>query len=316
MEKQNSTKELKVAIEALDGFSRKKEKSKAISLIKKTITFGRKLLFNTFRMKENQIHHKFHCVESEKNNLASLIEKKTPSEQELCPSKQEIDAFRMKAITLLNHHEVRFSSLTEQLQMIREVPIVLTKNNLLSKCSIAMRQTLSILPGETIELKGEFKRSSIGHSFSVPIQDSFHIVTQSKQTGFPHPSQHHGWALSKALLPQEHPLTNNLQEMAGELMPEGCLNRQAKELLKIKKQCFESNVNSFLKLHRELIEALLKMAKLDSKWVVDQFFTKMINQNNIFQSLSQIHQQINSIYLESSGNLSSFTAPVRSLTWN
>ncbi len=76
MEKQNSTKELKVAIEALDGFSRKKEKSKAISLIKKTITFGRKLLFNTFRMKENQIHHKFHCVESEKNNLASLIEKK------------------------------------------------------------------------------------------------------------------------------------------------------------------------------------------------------------------------------------------------
>ncbi len=213
----------------------------------------------------------------------------------------------MKAITLLNHHEVRFSSLTEQLQMIREVPIVLTKNNLLSKCSIAMRQTLSILPGETIELKGEFKRSSIGHSFSVPIQDSFHIVTQSKQTGFPHPSQHHGWALSKALLPQEHLLTNNLQEMAGELMPEGCLNRQAKELLKIKKQCFESNVNSFLKLHRELIEALLKMAKLDSKWVVDQFFTKMINQNNIFQSLSQIHQQINSIYLESSGNLSSFT---------
>lgn len=232
---------------------------------------------------------------NEKSERVTLVEKDTLPKQTFIPSKQELDAFRMKAITLLKHHDVRFTSLAEQLHMMREVPIVTLDNPALAERIIAMQQTISPFPGETIELKGSFMRDLQSRCHSIPIPESFHISAYSQQTGFPHPSQHHGWALSPMLLPEGHALSGKMQEIANELMPKGVLNIKAKEMLKIKQQCFQMHLHDFLELHQQLNNGLLKAAKLDKidgKELLDRFFANLKKENNPYMRMSMTHWQI------------------------
>lgn len=245
----------------------------------------------------NEIPRRY-SLEAEKNRLTSFVETNVFVNHELLPSKQELDAFRMKIITLLKHHEVRFTSLTEQLHMIREIPIVLIEDADASKCIVALHQTLSLFPGETIELKGAFKRLPRSNYQSVPIADSFHMSTQSRQTGFPHPSQHNGWALSHELLPSEHPLIEKMEEIACELMPNARLNDKAKELLKMKQYCFGVHAHEFLDLHKQLNRAILRIAKIEKNQILDHFFDRLKMQNNAYILLSRIQEQIVTCYIE------------------
>ncbi|KIC76928.1 hypothetical protein DB41_DS00090 [Neochlamydia sp. TUME1] len=224
------------------------------------------------------------------------------SQGELLPTTQEIDAFRMKAITLLKHHEVRFTSLTEQLNIIREMPIVIKEQTPLSKAIaesvVALEQTISSFPGETIELKGTFKRSLKSKGPSIPIPESFHITTQSQQTGYPHPSQHHGWVLSPFLLPKDHALKDKMQEIANELKPTGRFNLQAKAFLKAKQECFNQHVTEFLSLHLQLNECMLKIIGINEKTILNSFYKHLFQHNNPYHYLSYLHQIIIHQYLE------------------
>jgi hypothetical protein len=220
------------------------------------------------------------------------MEKETNKE---IPSKQELDAFRMKVITLLRHHPMHFISFSERLHMIREVPINMKESSTLSKaldCIIAMHQTISTFPGETIELKGSFKRYPQSHCRSIPIPESFQLETQSRQIGFPHPSQHNGWALSDIWLPNDDSLSKKRDKIALQLMPEGRFNLKAKELLKYKHQCFNSHAQEFLALHHQLYCNLLHPLNPTAEKILGAFFDSLSRQKNIYNHLSTIQQQI------------------------
>lgn len=254
---------------------------------------------------KTEISNRSYSLETEKDKLSSLIANKPFFREETnssMPSTFELDAFRMKAISLLKHHEVRFTSWTDQLHMIREVPIVVMENPPFSKAVVesivAMQQVITPFPGESIELKGAFKRYPQSNCHSVPIPESFHMNAQAHQTGFPHPSQHHGWALSSILLGESHPLKEKMGEIASKLMPEGSLNQKAKEMLRLKQHCFNTHTNEFLKLHLQLNQTLLKVAGLEENQVLEHFFAKLKTRINPFHHLSLIHQHIVYTYLE------------------
>lgn len=244
-----------------------------------------------------ELSHKFHFIEPEKAQYRpSLFIDPSLTKNDLQPSPFELDAFRMKAITLLKHQEIRFTSLTDELKLIREVPIVVQESPSLSQTFkesiIAMQQTLSTLPGETIELKGSFKRYPQSNCHSVPIPESFRIKTEIHQTGFPHPSQRNGWSVSPLLLPSEGIAHEMRIHIAKELQPHGKWNQQAKETLKLKKLAFEANLDEFVMLHRRLNQKMLNNIYQDCQSILDTFYEVLSKNPHPYQYLSDIHQQI------------------------
>lgn len=240
----------------------------------------------THTFQNQNIHEKFPFVRFVENST------------QLAPSKQELDAFRMKAITLLKHQAVYFTSLTDQLNLIREVPITIKESTPHSKSIVesivAMHQTISALPGETIELKGSFKRHLKEKNRSCPIPDSFHIHMDSKQTGHPHASQHNGWAIPYYFI-HDPMILEKMKEVAEHLMPNGKWNARAKELLKLKQHIFEIHRSEFLNLHRQICAAVLKNSN-DIK-ILDNFYGHLQEQKKVYSYLSEINQ---SLFLESS----------------
>lgn len=205
-------------------------------------------------------------------------------------SRQEIDAFRMKAITLLKHHAIKFSSLTDQLKTMREIPIHV-KNEVREASQesiIEMHQIISPLPGETIELKGSFKRLSGQNASSVPIPESFKIISQSAQTGFPHHSQNHGWSLDEQWIEPTHPLFAKMQKLKNDLMPNGRYNEKAKFLLKLKTDAFNKNPGFYLNFHLQLDKAMMRVARLNEEDLLHCFYKKAEDQSNPYFYLSHI----------------------------
>lgn len=257
---------------------------------------------------------KEHTLELMKRSKILSTKEEIPIKPELSPlvpSKLEMDAFRMKAITLLKHHKVCFTSLTDPFHLTREIPIVVIENSPFSKAVtdsiVSMQQTLSAFPGETVKMKGSFRRSSQNYCHSVPIPETFLIEMQSHQSGFPHPMQRHGWALSPSLLPPAHPLADKMHEIAQKLMPEASLNGQAKEVLRIKRECFDSHAHEFLDYHSKLNKKLLEMAKVKNDVLVDRFFSTMRKRKNSYINLCTIHHHAILQYLENQAPALNFT---------
>jgi hypothetical protein len=227
-------------------------------------------------------------------------------------SKQEEDAFRMKGITLLRSHGIRFTSVSDELKSIRVAPIqaISTDHSSVTNEIVSMKQTLMPFPGEVIELKGSFKRertSGRSHCHSIPIPDSFHLSSKSIQTGFPHPSQHTGWALADALIPacpqrleqltKWQSLCQRKKEMAQALLPGGRHLLKAKDLLKLKKQCFEENSTEFLSLHQQLSLTLIEAAPAhivppETDPIIDRFYQSIVSQTALYEYLSEVHAMI------------------------
>lgn len=219
--------------------------------------------------------------------------------------KQEADAFRVKFISLLKTQGMRFLSFSDQLHSIKVTPIQTVSEN--SSSVVSMMQTLRPFPGETIVLKGSFRRDA--KDTSVPIPDSFHVASESNQTGFPHPSQHTTWALSDQLIPicpmrMDHllllqPLYLKKNELAQELLPEGSLNTKAKEILKLKKEAFEKHQDEYLGLLRAMNHAMVKAAPVEiipdeATQIIDRFFDDKPNGDY----LSDIFEIINFHFIQ------------------
>lgn len=179
-------------------------------------------------------------------------------------SATEVDLFRMKAITLLRDHKLKVKR-----ESVQKAPIILLSDDTDHEV-ISLFQTISPFPGETIELKGKFKRIP-GHSERpIPLSDSFHLTTSSTQTGFPHPSQYYGWSLAVQLIPicphrleiMTHfsTLQERRKEIANALLPMGHLNEIGKELLKLKKETFDAHKEKLLPLHQTLYETILHLS--------------------------------------------------------
>lgn len=219
-------------------------------------------------------------------------------------SAKEIDLFRMKAITLLRDHKLKVKR-----EIVQKAPIVLLSEDA-DKGIVSLFQTITPFPGETIELKGKFKRNEEGIERPIPLSDSFHLTTSSTQTGFPHPSQYHGWTLAVQLIPicphrpdkMPHfpPLQERRRAIANTLLPMGCRNKQAKELLKLKKETFDLHKDELLPLHLTLSKAIVCLS-LGEGYCCDpisRYFDLLASLPFAYDYLSDTHAIINEKFIK------------------
>lgn len=230
-------------------------------------------------------------------------------------SKNERDLFCMRAITL-----TKTSDLTEKFsddisELLRQTPIIARETEGDTSSSvISMSQMLTPFPGEVITVEGQFKRSQTSRVPSVPDPKSFRVSTVVTQTGFPHPSQYAGWALSNALIPA-NPLRMDLlthfravlkikKQVAADLLPGQRLNQKAKELLHLKKLAFNRSADPMITLHEKLSDAIYQAApyeelkREDDKAVTHQFFDQVRAHPSPFDYVSQTHHLINKYFIE------------------
>ncbi len=235
------------------------------------------------------------------------------------PTAQEIDFFYMKTITLANRSDLPLDLRKQVIGLMRETPItslIENRNEIESPDShtsfISLKQTLAPFPGEQITIEGSFKRDALSSVASVPLPETFHVTTQAVQTGYPHPSQHMGWALSKALIPEMpirktllplfFPLFDEMQALAKKLLPEGSLNRTAKHLLLLKKEAFLDHQATFLALHRHLNHALVErspyISTIKTTEAIENYFAGLSDSPAPYERLSKGYDHLNQIFID------------------
>ena len=238
--------------------------------------------------------------------VSALVSPLVPGFQ---PTTRERDAFRLKAITLMRQYGDygEDNNWREVIKAVRQAPIQSISDAPPGDDSsayhgiVTFRQTLQPFPGELIVLEGSFQRNAQSAVTSVPITSSFKLSSKSAQTGFPHPSQHNGWvALSDKIISGDlpEPLLRRKRKLANQLLPQGRLNRIAKEWLQLKKAAFETNLDHFLTLHQQLVESILKRAERNySQTVLNDFFTFLRHEEDPYELLSQAYQNIQDRFL-------------------
>lgn len=228
--------------------------------------------------------------------ITSLMQQKAAISPNTLVSKQEEDVFRMKAITQFQKLGFRF----DEMKSFKYSPISASSADSI----VSMFQTIVPFPGELVEMKGSFRRNIASGSHSIPIPDSFQLISKSIQTGFPHPCQHTGWALANQLIPAFpqnmdqltywQPLNKRKNDIAKDLLPNGKYLAKAKELLKLKKRCFEENLNEFLALQKTLSQAIVSCSQASSeKNKFDLFYSIVEKQSSPYDYLAETYQIIN-----------------------
>lgn len=246
----------------------------------------------------------FRTVEARSQKISLVLHAAAKENSHHLPQEQEIDLFRMKAFTLLSKQEVLpVTFFPDALDILRKSPIEITlsesphETQVSSVSIISLRQTICPFPGEEIELKGAFSRSS---SLSIPIKDSFRVSAKAFQTGFPDPLQFIGIAFSEKLLPHSlvraylvpdiDYLLKKRGEIARELLPKGSLNEKAKLLLQMRKRVFKNHKEILLPQIKRFIQLLLQ-EESEAEHIHD-FFVLIGKKANFFEELSFIHARI------------------------
>jgi hypothetical protein len=233
----------------------------------------------------------------------SFIQQELPTEHLI--SNQEADAFRAKAVSLLQNYGIRFTSVSEEFQTIRSTPIQAVIHS--KDLRIMMTQVLKPFPGETIAFKGEFQKDSKDLHKSVPLRESFEVLSNYHQTGFPHPTQHTGFAFTDCLIPacparldllKKFSILYNLkQEIASALLPKGDLNLKAKEILKLKKQVFNENKHLLIQKHVSLNKSILHAAPFNARGehaekIIEEFFINVETHETPYEYLGETFEII------------------------
>lgn len=229
----------------------------------------------------------------------------TSRQQEASASPQEIDAFRMKAISVLLKHAG--TSVSEAMRCVRTSPIkaIMVQGENETAGVVALQQRLMTFPGEFVEVQGSFRRRVLQTGRSTPIPESFSAETLSTQTGFPHPSQHTGWALSEALLveyPQRPHLLPHLTTLlerkrdAGlRLLPHGSLIGKAKQSYGIRRRVFDENRKIFLPRLQSTMEILCPSADRET---IKAFFAWLQERPSAFSDAAATHHKIRDLFIE------------------
>lgn len=264
----------------------------------------------------------------------SSLKEKEPSSQRVAsffkekgqirclPTQKEVDIFHMKTITVAKQADLP-PGLSKALNiMMWDEPISATfteisdPNSPESAATISMTQTITPLPGEKIKIEGQIKRDAKSLVSSIPDPESFRVSTDVKQTGFPHPSQYDGLSLSPALLP-DCPLRFDLlplykklfdkkEIIANNLLPGGIYNEKAKMLLLLRKHAFEEIATTLLNLHKKEIYLILSLAnskELSSSQEIDNFFDKLLQEEQKFHHFTTTNQLMIQLFIEEPYNL-------------
>ncbi len=226
----------------------------------------------------------------------------------LIPSHREVDAFRVKAITMIRNYGFPSTSLSEALKAVRQTPVQsadtkITKGLQGEATIVTFKQTIEPFPGEVLLLEGSFRRDAHSKVPSIPIPDSFRLFSRSSQSGFPHPIQHAGWGLCDKLLPPcpDYPeklplyrmLCDQKRKMAQALLPSGVLLFQAKRLLETQKELFEAYHDEFLTLHRRLASAIARATNANTNnGIIKNLFHFLKGQSAALEQLAQAYSCI------------------------
>lgn len=225
------------------------------------------------------------------------------------------DALKMKAIFKLRETAFRYA-----LQTGKQMPMrTFTRTTEDKNQTICLKLVFQPLPGEIIDLEGNFKK--YGNNFAsqhrfVLDPESVRVTAASKQEGFPlHSTQHTGgFLLPHQLITYPHliektptlqALLKKKEEMAHDLLPEGKVNETAKKLMKYKKDAFEEHTHTYLSMHHALAQAIIKAApkehisSYDTTTALDHFFSALreIDPASSYSQLSTVYQQINEQFI-------------------
>lgn len=247
------------------------------------------------------------------NKVSSLfLNSKVSSEQTSTPQDHEL--FWMKALSLLKTNEIHFDSVEEAFQLVKQTPIYTTltpdnsDGNSCSSWILDMQQILVPYPGEKIIIKGKVKKTH-ATSRSTPIPDSFTLKSVLTQTDFPFCSQHTGWALCDALIPQfAHrldllPLVAQIlkmkMEMNQQFPTENLYIERAKYIYKLKRKAFHSHTEELLQLHEKLCLAILNhiTTKQEDHETIQSYFEYLRQVPEPFDILCETHQAINEHFI-------------------
>lgn len=291
-------------------------------LLKFSVRRNRSSLAKTHSVKLPKQNRKNNNRYSLKNNSPRMIEVLSHIDKQVVPNplfEREADAFRMKIISSMKNYSALFPSFSHMMHSIRETPIysaVTTSESDSDICKptiITLEQTLTPFPGETLILKLSFKRDPKALTPTTPLPDSFKLITESIQTGFPHPSQNNGWALSDPLIPP-YPLRpecfDNLSKLLErkETIAHAFLNKT--DLLKISRSLWHQKIDSsrahkeeFLSLHMSLSKAILsaaprKLVPQNSLKIINLFYTWLEKKSSPLSTLSTTHCKINTLYID------------------
>ena len=215
------------------------------------------------------------------------------------PTRREMDAFRMKAVTMIRSVSYPISSVSETLRAVQQGAV---HGRRFRDDVVTFRQAIEPFPGETLTLEGSFIRSEHTLSHSTPLPHSFHLSTKSLQSGFPFPEQHNGWALSDRLIPfipqmlEDRPqlaqLLNRKQALANQLLPKGTRRAHALRYLNLKKRVANHNKGEFLALHEELACALQGDNLLVKRSAAKQLFAWLKTRAEPWDDLCRIYRWI------------------------
>lgn len=209
-----------------------------------------------------------------KNNYSTSIsnvaddaaEKISQLRDQVIPSlqaqRQTLELYNMKIIALLERNQL-FSKI-EARNLVFKTPTFTFLNK--ESQLLTISQQLTPLPGQLIEVSATFQMDNRTHNYSIFHSDNLSI--ESTQTGFPHPLQHHGWALHEILVPKHLHRPKNLHyfpalfmmkgQIAQGLLPNGHYVEKARNFLQLKKLAFQEHKIYFLTLHEELALAIAK----------------------------------------------------------
>lgn len=202
------------------------------------------------------------------------------------------DAFIIKSAKLLEIEG--FSNNTgEALKIARQAPITASTDKTTKAATLL--QTWSPLPGIRINVSCSTSQGSL-------LPQNCQISFQYVQTGFPHPSQHTGWALADQLIP---PCPHRLDELkhlpellkrkqmaAKALAPKGAMMARAISLLECKKQAFHHNTIELINRHRDLAMAILSAsgeASSATETTVASFFDSLKHVEKPWEHLAEAH---------------------------
>lgn len=292
-------------LKTIQKYNKRVECQRHISFAKKAADFMFKKLGIEKEPRERKITLPFCATFTNPMDAARepsfFISKITPQAEDA--TKLEEDMFRMKAIMLLKKHDL-------SVKMIDTIP-----SNLLPKATadtniVSFSQLLQPLPGEEIELTGQFKRSSSALKRSIPLIETFRLQSKSHQTGFPHPMQLGGFALSSALfpscplrpekLPNFYNTHRKKEEAAIALLPKGRFNESAKQTLFLKTQVFNKKKGEFIGLHRKLSSAFIKFndTPLEAEGVLSPFFSKAQLEQDPYFYISSAYETFNTLFIK------------------
>jgi len=212
--------------------------------------------------------------------------------------RQTLELYYMKIISLLEKNPLM--SLREARALVLKAPTQLAIDKQTQRLTIS--QQLIPLPGQCIHVSATFQIDP--RTLNYNIFHSDFLSVEATQTGFPHPLQHHGWALSTALVPRylhrPHQLLyfpnffNEQIKCAQELLPNGSLNQKARAFLNLKRQAFEEHKDEFLSYHHLLALSIVEAAENVPEKLIEctsTFFKRLADHTAPYDFLSQTYEE-------------------------